>query len=71
MPRAKGPLADKKAFLIEMERPDTADRFSMIYVPIALAASIILALVARSAGGSRCVSSGRSQRSCRSPLRLA
>ena len=42
----KGPLADKKAFLIEMERPDTADRFSMIYVPIALAASIILALVA-------------------------
>lgn len=43
---AKGPLADKKAFLIEMERPDTADRFSMIYVPIALAASIILALVA-------------------------
>lgn len=43
---AKSPLADKKAFLIEMERPDTADRFSMIYVPIALAASIILALVA-------------------------
>lgn len=42
----KGPLFDKKAFLIEMERPDTADRFSMIYVPIALAASIILALVA-------------------------
>ena len=33
--RRKGPLADKKAFLIEMERPDTADRFSMIYVPIA------------------------------------
>ena len=43
---AKGPLADKKAFLIEMERPDTADRFSMIYVPVALAASIIFALVA-------------------------
>ena len=42
----KGPLFDKKDFLIEMERPDTADRFSMIYVPIALAASIILALVA-------------------------
>lgn len=42
----KGPLFDKKAFLIEMERPDTADRFSMIYVPIALAASIIFALVA-------------------------
>lgn len=42
----KGPLFDNKDFLIEMERPDTADRFSMIYVPIALAASIILALVA-------------------------
>ena len=42
----KGPLFDRKAFLIEMERPDTADRFSMIYVPIALAASIIFALVA-------------------------
>ena len=42
----KGPLFDNKSFLIEMERPDTADRFSMIYVPIALAASIILALVA-------------------------
>ena len=42
----KGPLFDNKSFLIEMERPDTADRFSMIYVPIALAASIILALLA-------------------------
>ena len=42
----KAPLYDDKAFLMEMERPDTADRFSMIYVPIALAASIILALVA-------------------------
>ncbi len=42
----KGPLFDEKAFLVEMERPDTVDRFSMIYVPIALAASIIFALVA-------------------------
>ena len=42
----KGPLFDQKAFLTEMERPDTVDRFSMIYVPVALAASIIFALVA-------------------------
>lgn len=42
----KGPLFDREAFLTEMERPDTADRFSMIYVPVALAASIIFALVA-------------------------
>ena len=42
----KCPLYDEKAFLTEMERPDAADRFSMIYVPIALAASIIFALVA-------------------------
>lgn len=42
----KGPLFDRESFLTEMERPDTADRFSMIYVPVALAASIIFALVA-------------------------
>lgn len=42
----KGPLHAEKAFLIEMERPDTVDRFSMIYVPVALAASIIFALLA-------------------------
>lgn len=42
----KGALHAEKAFLIEMERPDTVDRFSMIYVPIALAASIIFALLA-------------------------
>lgn len=43
---AKGPLHGEQAFLTEMERPDTADRFAMIYVPVALAASIIFALVA-------------------------
>lgn len=42
----KGPLFDGNAFLTEMERPDTVDRFSMIYVPVALAASIIFALLA-------------------------
>lgn len=42
----KGPLHQEKAFLTEMERPDTVDRFSMIYVPVALAASIIFALLA-------------------------
>lgn len=42
----KGPLFDGDAFLTEMERPDTVDRFSMIYVPVALAASIIFALLA-------------------------
>ena len=42
----KGPLHQEKAFLTEMERPDTVDRFSMIYVPVALAASIIFALIA-------------------------
>ncbi|MDO4271151.1 MAG: hypothetical protein Q4C72_09560 [Eubacteriales bacterium] len=42
----KGPLHDERAFLMEMERPDTVDRFSLIYVPIALACSIIFALVA-------------------------
>lgn len=42
----KGPLHQNEDFLREMERPDTVDRFSMIYVPIALAASIVFALVA-------------------------
>lgn len=42
----KGPLHTEEAFLTEMERPDTVDRFSMIYVPVALAASIIFALLA-------------------------
>ena len=42
----KGPLFDEDAFLTEMERPDTVDRFSMIYVPVALAASIIFSLLA-------------------------
>lgn len=42
----KGPLHSERAFLIEMERPDTVDRFSMIYVPVALAASVVFALVA-------------------------
>lgn len=42
----KGPLGQMEDFLREMERPDTIDRFSMIYAPIALAASIIFALVA-------------------------
>lgn len=42
----KGPLHAEEAFLTEMERPDTVDRFSMIYVPVALAASIIFALLA-------------------------
>lgn len=43
---AKGPLHEEKAFLLEMERPDTVDRFSMIYVPVALAAAIIFSLIA-------------------------
>lgn len=42
----KGPLHDKDSFLLEMERPDTVDRFSMIYVPVALAAAVIFSLVA-------------------------
>lgn len=42
----KGPLHVKKAFLVEMERSDTVDRFSMIYVPVALAVSIVFALLA-------------------------
>lgn len=42
----KGPLHAEEAFLTEMERPDTVDRFSMIYVPVALAVSIIFALLA-------------------------
>lgn len=42
---AKGPLFNKNDFLTELERPDTVDRFSMIYAPLALALSIILALV--------------------------
>ena len=42
----KGPLFDEKAFLTEMERSDTVDRFSMIYVPVALAAAIIFSLLA-------------------------
>lgn len=41
----KGPLHDPQAFLTEVERPDTVDRFSLIYTPIALALSIILSLV--------------------------
>ncbi len=42
----KGPLHSEHAFLLEMERMDSVDRFSMIYVPIALAASLICSLVA-------------------------
>ena len=42
---AKGPLFNKNDFLTELERPDTVDRFSMIYAPLALALSIIFALV--------------------------
>ena len=42
----KCPLYDPKAFLVEIERPDTVDRFSLIYTPIALALAIILSLVA-------------------------
>lgn len=42
----KAPLPDMEAFIREMERPDSVDRFSMIYVPIALAACIVFALIA-------------------------
>jgi len=42
----KAPLPNLRAFLVEMERMDTADRFSMIYVPITLAAAIIFSLIA-------------------------
>lgn len=41
----KAPLHEMREFLLEMERPDTIDRFSMIYTPLALAASIIFALI--------------------------
>ena len=41
----KCPLYDPKAFLTEIERPDTVDRFSLIYAPIALALAIILSLI--------------------------
>lgn len=42
----KAPLPNLRAFLVEMERMDSADRFSMIYVPITLAAAIIFSLIA-------------------------
>ncbi len=42
----KGPLHDERTFLLELERMDSVDRFSMIYVPIVLAAAIICSLVA-------------------------
>ncbi len=42
----KKPLYNNEDFLREMERPDTVDRFSMIYAPIALAAAIIFSLIA-------------------------
>lgn len=42
----KAPLPNIRSFLVEMERMDTADRFSMIYVPITLAAAIIFSLIA-------------------------
>ena len=42
----KCPLYDAGSFLTEIERPDTVDRFSLIYTPIALALAIILSLVA-------------------------
>lgn len=42
----KGPLGEFEDFIKEMERPDTVDRFSMIYAPIALAASLVFALIA-------------------------
>ena len=42
----KCPLYDAGSFLTEIERPDTVDRFSLIYTPIALALAIVLSLVA-------------------------
>ena len=42
----KAPLSNIRAFLVEMERMDTADRFSMIYVPVTLSAAIIFSLIA-------------------------
>ncbi len=39
----KGPLHDGQAFIMELERADTIDRFSMVYVPLALVGSIVLA----------------------------
>lgn len=47
--RAK--LNDMQDFLTEIERPDTADRFSMIYVPISLAACVVLSLLVTVARG--------------------
>lgn len=42
----KGPLPNIDAFLREMERPDSVDRFSMIYTPVALAACVVFSLIA-------------------------
>ncbi len=42
----KGPLHDGQAFILELERADTVDRFSMVYVPLALVGSIVLAGIA-------------------------
>lgn len=42
----KGPLHSERAFLLEMERPDSVDRFSMIYVPLVLGAAIIISFIA-------------------------
>lgn len=42
----KGPLRAFEDFQVELERPDTVDRFSIIYTPIVLVLAIVLALVA-------------------------
>lgn len=42
---AKGPLSDWGYFLVEMERPDTIDRFSAVYSPLVLVGAIALSFV--------------------------
>jgi len=38
-------MPDWEPFLVEMERPDTTDRFSAIYCPLALVSAVVLALI--------------------------
>ncbi len=47
----KTDLPDATPFLTEMEKPDVAQRFSSVYAPVMLAASIIFALVVSVAQG--------------------
>ena len=38
-------MTDRTAFLRELERPDSTERFAKVYAPLALAASIVLSVV--------------------------